>query len=192
MRHKIWGYPRELFTEKLSNMKLTIKSLLIVTLLGLSTQGCGVYSFTGTTITAETISISTFYNDASNGPANLGVLFTDKLRDYFQSNTSLAQVSDGGELQMEGSVASYRITHVAPSASSSDASRDVANLTRLTITVSVEYVNLEDEDFSFKKNFSQFADFDSDLGLESVETQLIEEIFDLIILDIFNASVANW
>lgn len=173
-------------------MKLMIKGLLITILVSITVQSCGVYSFTGTTITAETISISNFFNDASNGPANLGVQFTDQLRDYFQNNTSLSQVSTGGELQMEGAIASYRLTPVAPSASSSDQSRDVANLTRLTITISVDYVNLENEDFSFKRNFSQFADFDSDLGLEAVESTLIDEIFELIILDIFNASVANW
>ena len=173
-------------------MKLMIKGWAVISLVILSVQSCGVYSFTGTTITAETISISTFFNDASNGPANLGVQFTDQLRDYFQNNTSLAQVTDGGELQMEGSIAGYRLTPVAPSASGSDQSRDVANLTRLTITVKVDYVNLENEDFSFSRNFSQFADFDSDLGLEAVESQLIDEIFELIILDIFNASVANW
>jgi hypothetical protein len=173
-------------------MKLKIKQIWVLILLMLTWQSCGVYSFTGTTITAETISIGTFFNDASNGPPNLGITFTDELRDYFQQNTSLSQVPDGGELQMEGNVVSFRLTPVAPSAAQSDQTRDVANLTRLTITVNVEYVNLENEDFSFKRSFSQFADFDSDLGLEAVETQLIEEIFELIILDIFNASVANW
>ena len=158
----------------------------------LVSQACGVYSFTGATITAETITISTFFNDASNGPANLGVTFTDQLRDYFQNNTSLSQINDGGELQMEGSVISYRLTPVAPSAAQSDQERDVANLTRLTITIKVEYVNLENEDFNFNKNFSQFADFNSDLGITAVESTLIDEIYEQIILDIFNASVANW
>ena len=173
-------------------MKLMIKSIRFIPLLLLISPACGVYSFTGTTITAESISISTFFNDASQGPANLGVTFTDELRDYFQQNTSLSQVDSGGELQMEGSIASYRLTPVAPSAAESDQSRDVATLTRLTISVKVEYVNLENEDFSFNKNFSQFADFNSDIGLEAVESALIDEIFELIILDIFNASVANW
>ena len=172
-------------------MKLMIKSLKF-TLLVIFIQACGVYSFTGTTITAESISISTFFNDASSGPANLGVIFTDQLRDYFLQNTRLAQVNDGGELQMEGNIASYTLTPVAPSASLSDASRDVANLTRLSISIKVQYVNLENEDFNFNKNFSQYADFDSDLGITAVENQLIEQIFEQIILDIFNASVANW
>jgi len=173
-------------------MKLMIKSIKFIPLLLFISPACGVYSFTGTTITAESISISTFFNDASQGPANLGVTFTDQLRDYFQQNTSLAQVDNGGELQMEGSIASYRLTPVAPSAAESDQDRDVANLTRLTITIKVEYVNLENEEFNFNKNFSQFADFNSDIGLAAIESALIDEIFEQIILDIFNASVANW
>jgi lipopolysaccharide assembly LptE-like protein len=173
-------------------MKFKIRSGVLTSLLLIISQACGVYSFTGTTITAESISISTFFNDTRNGPANLGVIFTDQLRDYFQNNTSLALVDDGGELQMEGAVASYRLSPVAPSAAQSDQARDVANLTRLTITVKVDYVNLENEDFNFNKSFSQFADFNSDIGLTAVEDALIPEIFELIILDIFNASVANW
>ena len=155
-------------------------------------NGCGVYSFTGTTITAETISIEPFYNDASSGPADLAVSFTNQLRDYFQQNTSLAQVTSDGELQMDGSVVSYRLTPVAPSAAADASTRDTADLTRLTIAVKVNYINLENEDFNFSRSFSQYADFENEIGLTAVEGQLIQEIYDQIILDIFNASVANW
>ncbi len=152
-----------------------------------------MYSLTGTTITAETLSIQTFYNDANNGPANLAVTFTDNLRDYYQQNTSLSQVTEGGELQIEGAITGYRLTPVAPSAAANDQINDQANLTRLTITVQVDFINLEDEEQNFtKKSFSFYADFDNDLGLTAVEDQLIQEIYDQIILDIFNGTVANW
>lgn len=165
----------------------------IISLLLFTTTSCGVYSFTGTTITAETLSIQTFYNDANNGPANLAIIFTDNLRDYYQQNTNLSQVTDDGELQIEGSVTSYRLSPVAPSAAASKDVNDQANLTRLTITVKVDYINIEDEDQNFvKKNFTFYADFDNELGLTAVENQLIQEIYDQIILDIFNATVANW
>jgi hypothetical protein len=173
-------------------MKLKSSYLLTLLVILVTNTGCGVYSFTGTTITAETISIQNFYNDATNGPADLAVTFTNQLRDYFQQNTSLAQVSNDGELQMEGSVIGYRLSPVAPSAASSVASRDQSDLTRLTIVVEVTYVNLENEDFSFSRSFSQYADFNNELGLTAVESTLIEEIYDQIILDIFSASVANW
>ncbi len=168
-------------------------SLFTFSLLLTISTSCGVYSFTGTTITAETISIQTFYNDTNNGPANLAVTFTNNLRDYYQQNTSLSQVSDNGELQIEGSITSYRLTPVAPSAAASADVNDQANLTRLTIVVKVDYINIDDEDQNFtNKNFSFYADFDNDLGLTAVENQLIQEIYEQIILDIFNSTVANW
>ena len=173
-------------------MKLKIKGIIILAAVLQVSNGCGVYSFTGTTITAETISIQPFFNDASSGPADLAVSFTNQLRDYFQQNTSLVHVTNDGELQMDGSVVSYRLSPVAPRAAADDSSRDTADLTRLTITVQVNYVNLDNEDFNFSQRFSQFADFNNTLGLTAVESQLLEEIYDQIILDIFNASVANW
>jgi len=155
------------------------KSLVITILLFIPiaiSSSCGVYSLTGTTITAETLSIQTFYNDANNGPANLAVTFTDNLRDYYQQNTSLSQVTNEGELQIEGSVTGYRLTPVAPSAAINDKTNDQANLTRLTITIKVNFINLDDEEQNFTgKSFSFFRDFDNDLGLTA-----------------FNATVANW
>ena len=45
--------------------------------------------------------------------------------------------------------------------------------------------NLENE-------FSFYADFDNAQDLTSVQEQLEKKIFDQILLDIFNATVANW
>lgn len=176
----------------MSKFKSIIGLLLLLVPIGFGSS-CGVYGFTGTTITAETLSIQTFYNDANNGPANLSITFTDNLRDYYQQNTSLSQVTGDGELQIEGSITSYRLSPVAPSAAANSDVNDQANLTRLTITVKVDYINLDDEEQNFaKKSFSFYADYNNDIGLTAVENQLIQEIYDQIILDIFNATVANW
>ncbi|MEM1405419.1 MAG: LptE family protein [Bacteroidota bacterium] len=155
--------------------------------------GCGVYSFTGVAITAETISIQNFYNDADGGPPDMAQTFTNQLTDYFQRNTNLTKVEEKGELQIEGVVSNYRLTPVAPTATGTDDVGDAAALTRLTITVSVSYVNTTDENFSFEnKTFSFFEDFDNDLNITTIEADLLNRIFDQIILDIFNATVANW
>lgn len=171
-----------------------IRSLFILILLSFlpALYNCGVYTFTGTTINAETMTIQNFYNDADGGPPNLSQTFTDKLRDYFQQNTNLTLIPADGELAMEGSVMSYRLAPIAPTASKDPNLGDAAALTRLTITIDVSYVNTLDSEFDFDKSFSFYADYDSNLDLTSVEDQLIDEIFDQIILDIFNASVANW
>ncbi|MEO1050077.1 MAG: LptE family protein [Bacteroidota bacterium] len=156
-------------------------------------SSCGVYSFTGVNITADNISIQNFYNDADGGPPNLSQTFTDRLRDYYQQNTNLAVVQDDGELQIEGNIVGYTLTPVAPTASQDSEFGDAAALTRLTITVNVSYTNIENDEFDFEnRRFSFYTDFDNSQNISAIEADLIEEIFDQITLDIFNATVANW
>lgn len=170
--------------------KIIFSGVITISLLALS--GCGIYSFTGVAITAETITINPFYNDADGGPPDLSQIFTNDLRDYYLQNTNLTLVKNDGELQVEGAVTGYRLTPVAPTAGGNNG-LDLSELTRLTITVSASYVNTLDDTFNFEnKRFSFYADFPSSDNLNAVENRLIDEIYDQIILDIFNASVANW
>ncbi|WP_425391323.1 LPS assembly lipoprotein LptE [Ekhidna sp.] len=174
-------------------MNLRIFSLLfLLVAIGLS-SGCGVYSFTGASISPDvkTISIGTFYNNAPLGPSNMSVLFTENIKDYFQQNTSLELVDNNGDLQIEGYIANYTITPVAATAGS-QGQADFSALSRITITVSASYTNVNDPTFDFDRTFSFFKDYDNSINLPANEEAFVEEIFDQIVLDIFNASVANW
>jgi len=156
-------------------------------------NGCGVYTFTGTNTAASSISVQNFFNDTGQGPANISQLFSEDLREYYQRNTNLNVVQNDGELQVEGSIVRYSTAPVAPQASGNDQTPDVAGATRLTIQVQVTFVNLLNEEENFTRNFSFYDDFDSQTSnLTAEEDQLIETIFDQIIFDIFNATVANW
>ena len=176
-------------------MKLKVNQGVLLFTLFVVLQACGVYSFSGTTLSPDirTISIQNFYNDSDGGPPNMAQDFTDDLRNYFQQNTNLAVIVDDGDLQMEGGITGYRVTPVAPSAARNPNQADQSQLTRLTITVQVAYVNTKDDQWNFDKSFSFFADFDNTQNtLNDVEDQLLETIFDQITQDIFNESVANW
>lgn len=177
-------------------MRLKNKPLLVIlVILTLPIGGCGIYSFTGANIspTIETISIDRFYDDAGEGPANLAQNFTDQLRDYFLQNTNLGLVQDNGDLHFEGSIVGYRLTPVAPTAVGDETRTDVAGLMRLTITVKAVYINSQDDSFNFDKNFSFYSDYDPQRSsLSAEEDRLINEIFEQLVYDIFNASVANW
>ena len=121
----------------------------------------------------------------------MSVLFTENIKDYFQQNTSLQLVDNNGDLQIDGFISNYTITPVA--ATAGDQGADFSALSRITITVSATYVNITDPTFDFDQNFSFFRDYDTNTAdLASEEEAFVEEIFDQIILDIFNASVANW
>ena len=153
---------------------------------------CKVYSFTGINVDAQTITINSFFHDVDSGPPDLAARFTDQMRDYFQQNTSLSLVDTDGELLFEGAVTSYQLSPVSQQATSGTDGLNTAAQTRLTITVSVNFTNINDPDSDFERSFSFFSDFDAEQSVQDVEEELIDEIYEQIILNIFNASVANW
>ena len=162
----------------------------------LSLNGCGIYSFTGASISPEvkTISFQNFFNNSPLGPSNMSVLFNEKIQDYFERNTSLTIVNENGDLEIEGSIEDFSLSPVAPTAEGGRNSQFFTGLTRLTNRVNATYVNKFDDQFNYEnKSFSFYRDFNQDSEeLSSNEQEFLEEIFDQIILDIFNASVANW
>jgi hypothetical protein len=184
-------------------MKLTKNSWLW--LVGLLLAGCsqrpsftfqaGVIDYT----LIKTMSMETFYADVAAGPANLGLRFTEDLREYFMRNTRLALVKDNGDLAFSGTINKYEVSPVAPTAGTvSQPGQDgtqfaqLAGQQRLTITVKVNYVNTKDDTQSFEQEFSFFQDFAQGRNLSEVEQELIRTIFDQLILDIFNKTIANW
>jgi len=139
------------------------------------------------------LSISTFFNDSGGGPPNISQLFTEEIKDYFQQNSELALVNYDGDLQLEGAITGYRLRPVAPTASAGAVSSAGA-LQRLEIVVKASFFHTKDEEQSYSnKSFTFFADYDPNAqSLTAAEPELIDIIFEQIIFDIFNASVANW
>ncbi|HMJ68447.1 MAG TPA: LptE family protein [Cyclobacteriaceae bacterium] len=154
-------------------------------------QSC--YSLSGISTDAASIQVEPFFNNTDLGPANLGPNFTNRLKDYYQRNSSLRVVPESGELQIEGMITDYRLTPVAPVSSGNTLQPDAAAFTRLTISVRANYVDNKSPGNSFKdKSFSFYADFPNSQDLISVQESLERKIFDQILLDIFNATVATW
>jgi hypothetical protein len=150
--------------------------------------GCGVYSFTGASISPETktITIERFPNNALTVEPTLSQKFTDGLRDKFANETSLNITNSGGDLLIEGSIIGYRTSPVAIQGD------ETAALTRLTIMVEVTFVNTLDDSKSFKSTFSRYVDYASTQDLNAVKDGLIVLINDMLIQDIFDKAVVNW
>ncbi|MDW7691063.1 LptE family protein [Flammeovirgaceae bacterium SG7u.111] len=148
-------------------------------------------TFTGFNLPPEvkTFSVDNFAFEAFDGPADLAIRFTEEMREYYQRNSPLEQKIGNGDLQFSGRITGYRINPVAAGAGEFQG----AQLQRLTISVSVNYINLFDEETSFENQSFQFwADFPADENISDVEQGLIDEIFEQIIFDIYNKTVADW
>lgn len=144
------------------------------------------YSLSGVNTEATTIFVANFQNRAGNGPPSLGQDFTERLKEYYQRNSPLAIADSDGELKVEGYVKTYQVMPIAPSGDSQAAQN------RLSITVEVDFVNTLDDKKNFKQSFSFYSDFPQEQTLDQVENAKIDEIFEQIILDIFNKTVADW
>jgi hypothetical protein len=147
------------------------------------------YSFTGASISPDvkTVAILHFPNNASMVVPTLSRMFTDGLRDYFTSQTNLILVERNGDLNIEGAITGYAVTPVAIQGN------ETAAMNRLTITVTVKFTNKKNEKQNFEnKTFSRYQDYSSTQNLSAVQDQLIKQIDDMLIQDIFNASVVNW
>jgi hypothetical protein len=152
-------------------------------------SGCKVkYSLSGATIPpeAKTVSVGFFTNNTTLGAPSLSQRFTEKLRDMVSSQTNLALITSGGDLQFEGTIADYNIAPVAIQ------SNDIAGSNRLTITVSVKYTNRFDAGKSFEQNFTRFADFSSTKNITDLEPDLVQDIYKQLTEDIFNRAFNNW
>ena len=69
---------------------------------------------------------------------------------------------------------------------------ETAAMNRLTIDIQVEYENIHQDEKNFESSFSRYADFESSKNLADLESELIDQIIEQLVQDIFNKSVVNW
>ena len=69
---------------------------------------------------------------------------------------------------------------------------EVASQNRLTVTLKLTFTNRLHPEEDFERSFSAYADYDSMQSFDAVESQLCDDIIEILVEDIFNATVANW
>ena len=162
--------------------------ILFCAALSLLTACTVKYSLSGASIPpdAKTFSVAYFPNNAPMVAPILSATLTDELTQRFASRTNLVQVDEGGDFAFEGEIVGYSST------TSSVSSGDYALQNRLSITIKVKFTNAIDDKMSFNKNFSAYADYDSTKLLNEVESELIPQIVEQLVTDIFQAAASNW
>jgi hypothetical protein len=165
-----------------------IISALVLSLSALLLSGCGIYSFSGTSIQPDvkTVTIDYFEYTALKVNPSLSNDLTESLKDKFRKMTRLEHVDMDGDLEIAGTVTGYDVRAMAVTAN------EVAAQNRLTVTVKIVYTNRKYPEEDFEKSFSAYGDYDSTQSLDAVEATLCEEIVKQLCEDILNATVANW
>ena len=162
---------------------------LLIAIFGLSIVACKVsYSFNGADICdqCKTVSVQFFENNATNVNPELSQKLTEAIKDKFNNETSVSLVSNNGDLDFSGYISDYRVQSVSLQGN------ETAAMNRLNISIHAIYQNIHEEDKNFEADFSRYADFESSKNLSQVESELIDQIIEQLVQDIFNKSVVNW
>lgn len=163
---------------------------LLLSLLLLFFGACSIsYKFNGGTIDytqIKTLVIGDVINRASIVYPTFATSFAEALKDIYTSRTRLEQVRQDGDLELECTITGYDLSVASVSQD------NFADRTKFTITVQVKYTNRINEKESFDRSFSTHRDFDRSQPFTQVQDQLLEEMTEDIIKQIFNATVENW
>ena len=169
-------------------MKTTLKIILFI--LPVVFCSCSVkYSLTGASISDETktFQVNYFQNNSTLIEPGIDRDFTNKLIDLLINQTSLDLVKSNGDLLYEGEIVEYRISPTTATANNTAAQN------RLTIGVNVRFIDKSDSEAEFEKRFSFYYDYPGSSQLiGSQKDTAIDEIFERITQDVFNASLAKW
>lgn len=166
-----------------------MKRIAAILITVLTLNGCGIYSFSGTSIQPDvnSITIGFFEYRAARVNPSLANDMTEELKNKFRRLTRLEQLDEDGDLEITGAITGYDV------AASAITANETAAQNRLTVSVSVTFTNRKYPEDNFeKKSFSAYAEYDSSNSLDAVESSLCAEIIEKIIEDIFNATVAQW
>ena len=152
--------------------------------------GCSVsISFNGSSINydlVKSVSIEKFPIRCAYVWSPMEGMFYNSLSDEYSNKTKLQVLQRNGDLQLSGEITEYSQLNKAISSDGYSAQ------TQLKMTVNVRFVNNSNHDEDFEKTFSATAEYDSSQQLTAVQEELVQQMIDDIVDQIFNATVANW
>jgi hypothetical protein len=157
-------------------------------LIFVSTILSGCYSFSGISISPEvkTYYVSLFEDNTDESLPNLAQNMSEALKEKIRTESRLIFIDVDPDIEFKGTIVDYRISSEAPRPG------EISALNRLTIVLSVEYLNTKTEGKGWTRNFQFFYDFSSDTDFSSVQDRAFKTITDQIMEDIFNAAFTDW
>lgn len=147
------------------------------------------YKFNGASIDytkTKTIQINDFQNRSAYIWGPMAPMFNNQLKDIFASHTKLQQVKRNGDLKIEGEITQYSQRNKSVS------SEGYSAQTELQMVVNVRFTNNANHQEDFERTFSATTTYETTRSLASVQEELVTQMVEELVDQIFNATVANW
>lgn len=165
------------------------KKITVIVLCILASSCHVSYSLNGASVPdyAKTFSVQYFKVQAQLAAPTVAQSFTDALRNYIASHTHLT-LTEAGDVDFQGDISGYTIAPVTASGSTPGQS----STTRLSITIDVTYTDKKDPKKCFNASFTRYADFPSSQNITAVQNDLITQIDNQLVQDVFDKAFNNW
>ena len=167
-----------------------LKKVLAVLTISFAVSGCSIkYRLNGASIDynlIKTITIEAFTNRAAYQWAPMAPMFNTSLSDIYNNQTKLRQVKRDGDLVLSGEITSYDQTNKSISADG------YSSMVQLKMSVTVKFRNTKNHNDDFDKSFTASREYDASQQLSAVQEELVQQMIDDIVDQVFNATVANW
>lgn len=170
--------------------KDSIRKTYVCLLIILLCTACSVsYKFNMSSIDyskTQTITIADFPIRATYVWGPMQSIFNNQLKDEFARHTKLQQVKRNGDLVIEGEITQYQQRNKAVTAEGHSAQ------TELTMSVNVRFTNNKNHSEDFERQFNASSSYETTQNLNAVQEELVTQMSEDIVDQIFNATVANW
>lgn len=167
-----------------------LKTVIALFASALLMQGCTIsYKLNQASIdytTTKTFSVEPFSNRAAYQWAPMAPMFNTTLTDRYNDQTKLVQVKRDGDLALSGEITSYDQTNKSISADG------YSSMVQLRMTVKVKFTNRNKHSDDFERTFSSSREYDSSQQLSSVQEELVQQMIDDIVDQVFNQTVGKW
>lgn len=167
----------------------TVVGLLCLILAG-GLSGCGYYSFTGATIPTHlnTVAVPLAQDNTVSPLTTMDDALTQLLIDRMvgQTRLSLEPTEAEADAVLSAIISQYRNEPTSVSG------EEVAQLNRVTITVSARYFDRVEDQEVLQRSFSSFAEYDPLAEGVEGEERAAQTALQNIADDIFTAATSNW
>jgi len=139
----------------------------------------------------KTFRVNYIENRARYINPQLSPQLTDRLRQKITGQTRLNGVSsDDAHYDISGQITTYNVSTSGISSGSSG--QQQAAISRLTVTVHLNFKNTLDPSKNFEADVSRNFDFNANLTLPQAEATLTSDIIKNMVDEIFNRIFSNW
>jgi len=134
----------------------------------------------------NTFYVPLFDVTAPNVIPTLARTFTERLKDKVRNESRLRYTETDPDIEFLGEITRYESNAVAPEPGETTA------FNRLDVSVAISFVNYKNEDENWNQTFSYFSDYPSTQNLIAIQDDLLEDINEQLVEDIFNKAFTNW